>query len=94
MKIQEMRSSILHLNKKMDVGQQKTIVQPDEAIDHQAKTLECELDEPRWSIISFDRVEGSGLTYNQAVELLSVRDSLNIAGLCVVTDEAAASIIR
>jgi len=50
----------------------------------------CELDEPRWSVVSFDRREGAGLTYVQAIELLNELDSRKVAGLCIVTDRAAA----
>ena len=49
----------------------------------------CELDEPRWSVVSFDRREGGGLTYSKAVELLNELDCRKVAGLCIVTDQAA-----
>jgi hypothetical protein len=48
-----------------------------------------DLDEPRWSVVSFDQREASGLTYHQAVELITELDSHSVAGLCLVTDEAA-----
>ena len=51
-----------------------------------------ELEEPRWAVISFERRERSGLTYQQAARLLSELDSRRVAGLAVVTDEAAAKI--
>ena len=51
-----------------------------------------ELDEPRWAVISFERREGAGLTYQQAAQLLSELDSKRVAGLAIVTDEAAAKI--
>ena len=51
-----------------------------------------ELDEPRWAVISFERREGAGLTYHQAAQLLSELDSKKVAGLAIVTDEAAAKI--
>lgn len=51
-----------------------------------------ELDEPVWSVISFERCEASGLTHAQAVEKLVELECQNIAGLCIVTDDAAARI--
>lgn len=52
----------------------------------------AELEEPRWAVISFERREGAGLTYQQAAQLLSELDSRKIPGLAIVTDEAAAKI--
>ena len=51
-----------------------------------------ELDEPRWAVISFERREAAGLTYQQAAQLLSELDSRRVAGLAVVTDEAAGKV--
>jgi hypothetical protein len=51
-----------------------------------------ELDEPRWAVISFERREGAGLTYQQAAQLLRELDSRRVAGLAIVTDEAASKI--
>jgi hypothetical protein len=55
-------------------------------------TNESELSEARWSVISFDRCEASGLTYQQAAEKREALEKQNIAGLCIVTDEAAARV--
>jgi hypothetical protein len=51
-----------------------------------------ELDLPAWSVISFEKVEGSGLTYPEALRLQEELESRSVAGLCVVTDEAASRI--
>ena len=51
-----------------------------------------ELEEPRWAVISFERREGAGLTYKQAAQLLGELDSRKVAGLAIVTDEAAAKV--
>ena len=51
-----------------------------------------ELEDPRWAVISFERREGAGLTYQQAAQLLGELDSKKVAGLAIVTDEAAAKI--
>lgn len=48
-----------------------------------------ELDLPRWSVVSFDTCEASGLTYRAAVEVLAQKEDEGVYGLCIVTDEAA-----
>jgi hypothetical protein len=48
-----------------------------------------ELDEPRWSVVSFDKREAGGLTYRQATELMSFLEGRRVNGLCIVTDESA-----
>ncbi|HUR99639.1 MAG TPA: hypothetical protein VMZ26_16355 [Pyrinomonadaceae bacterium] len=48
-----------------------------------------ELGQPRWSVVSFDACEASGLTYSDAVKLLSEKEAAGVYGLCIVTDEAA-----
>jgi hypothetical protein len=47
-----------------------------------------ELDTPFWSVISFDQVEASGLTYAQAATLVNELSSSGKTGLCLVTDVA------
>jgi len=49
----------------------------------------CELDESRWSVVSFDRREGSRLSYAEAIALMKHLDTEKVTGLCIVTDEAA-----
>jgi hypothetical protein len=48
-----------------------------------------ELDQPSWSVVSFDACEAAGLTYHAAVQLLAEKEEAGVYGLCVVTDEAA-----
>ena len=48
-----------------------------------------ELDQPAWSVISFEKCEASGLTYPQAMNKLAELESQKASGLCIVTDEAA-----
>jgi hypothetical protein len=55
-------------------------------------TTESELSASRWSVISFERCEASGLTYEQAAERLRDLEKQKVTGLCIVTDEAAARI--
>lgn len=49
-----------------------------------------ELSLKRWAVISFDKCEASGLTYTGAMQRMAELDKQRIAGLCIVTDEAAA----
>jgi hypothetical protein len=51
-----------------------------------------ELDQRSWSVISFERCEESGLAYLAAVKKLESLESRGIAGLCIVTDDAARNI--
>jgi hypothetical protein len=55
----------------------------------ESKTTRSELDLPQWSVVSFDAVEGSGLTYSAAAALLTEREKAGVYGLCIITDEAA-----
>ena len=50
---------------------------------------ESELTSAQWSVVSFDKCEASGLTYADAAKLLAELDEKRVAGLCIVTDEAA-----
>ena len=43
-----------------------------------------ELSEARWSVISFERCEADGLTYEQAIEKRGELERQKIAGLCRV----------
>ena len=53
------------------------------------ETRATELDQPRWSVVSFDACEASGLTYPAAVKVLAEKEAAGVYGLCIVTDEAA-----
>ncbi len=48
-----------------------------------------ELERQEWSVISFGRPEAKGLTYAEAVQLIADFEKRGIAGLCIVTDDAA-----
>lgn len=94
MKIQEMRSSILHLSRKTEPKVKNNVfdlrVIGDPALDEVLPgELESELEKPIWSVVSFDQQQAGGLTYKQAIVLLSELDAYDISGLCIVTDEAA-----
>jgi len=51
-----------------------------------------ELNEPRWSVVSFERCEASHLSFADARAKLAELESKKVAGLCIVTDEAAARV--
>ena len=98
MRIQEMKPGILHLRKKMEnEGQQEfyesstadAAFAGEQPADVDLSATESELSQPRWSLVSFERREAGGLTYPQAVSLMAELDSKGVAGLCIITDEAA-----
>jgi len=104
MKIQEMRSGILHLPRRAEAKSRTEIFEP--VIPPQAEQAPqaaepapaaaqiCELDEPRWSVVSFDEIEAGGLTYRQAAALQSTLELNDVNGLVIVTDEAARRVPR
>ena len=51
-----------------------------------------ELDQPIWSVISFESCEAVGLVYDEAFKKLEELEAQRIAGLCIVTDTAAARV--
>ena len=51
-----------------------------------------ELDQPIWSVISFERCEAERLVYEEAFKKLEELETQRIAGLCIVTDAAAARV--
>ena len=55
-----------------------------------AEVQQSELDEPIWSVVSFERIEASNLSYSDAVTKLAELDQKHVSGLCIVTDDAAA----
>ncbi len=48
-----------------------------------------ELNEFRWSVITFENCAVKGLTYNEAFDWREKLHKQGLAGLCIVTDEAA-----
>jgi len=51
-----------------------------------------ELDQPIWSVISFERVADSGIDHAAAIKLMSDLEDQGVPGLCTVTVDAAARI--
>ena len=96
MKIQEMRPGVLQLNRKLAAEKTEGFFDifsgssaPEDVTEPSAPLILSELDQPRWSVVSFDRREASGLGYRQAAALMEDLDSRGVAGLCIITDEAA-----
>jgi hypothetical protein len=100
MRIQEMRPGILHLRKKMEnEGPDEyfndtadtAIVGEQAPLPADTRTVEAvsDLEQPRWSLVSFERIEAGGLTYKQAIALMAELDNHGIPGLCIITDQAA-----
>ena len=54
--------------------------------------LSSELESPVWSVISFERVEASGLDRDSAAKLTSELDAKGVAGLCIVTNHVASRV--
>lgn len=99
MRIQEMRSGISHLKKRMGssggdnylslAAAREALARDEELV---STSQECDLDQPLWSLVSFDRREAGGLTYAQAVHLMTELDAMDVPGLCIVTDDAASKL--
>lgn len=54
-----------------------------------AKDFSSELNEPRWSVVSFETCVAKSLTYAEAEQKLNELIAANVSGLCIVTDETA-----
>ena len=63
-----------------------------ESVLQETRTAASELEEPRWSVVSFEGLAASGLTYAQAAKIITELENEKVAGLCLVTDEAAANL--
>lgn len=48
-----------------------------------------ELNESRWSVISFEKCEASSLTYDEAARKLKKLSKAGLSGLCIVADEVS-----
>jgi hypothetical protein len=53
-----------------------------------------ELNEARWSVISFDKCAAKNLNYYEAEQKLKELEEADISGLCIVTDETAQRIAK
>ena len=92
MKIQEMRSGNLHLARRREADERESPFlsrASDVSVQPEQPKTSCELDQRLWSVISFERCEAAGLTYEQAAQLQAELDSRGVNGLCIVTNAAA-----
>lgn len=98
MRIQEMRSGIAHLRRRIDDQRPNEILEMRSMLEAELPPVpepaapvdpRSELDELRWAVVSFERTEASGLTYKKALQWMNELDLQGVAGLCLVTDEAA-----
>lgn len=77
---------------KASAAKKKEVVPSNE--NAQAKDAASEINARRWSVVSFESVAAKNLTYNDAVKKLKRLEAKKIAGLCIVTNEAAAKISK
>jgi hypothetical protein len=61
-----------------------------EATENDANELETQ----QWSVVSFEGVAMSGLSYEEARQWVEKLNAQKISGLCIITDEAAARISK
>ena len=54
-----------------------------------SKDFPSELSAPHWSVVSFESRIASNLTYDKAIKKIIQLEAKKVAGLCIVTDEAA-----
>ena len=69
----------------------RTNEKPEDEIAYAVRRL-SELNEPRWSVVSFEICVANNLTYAQAEQKLKELEAAKVSGLCIITDEAAARI--
>mgnify|MGYP003551763804 CR=1 FL=1 len=48
-----------------------------------------ELSEPMWSVVTFETVAASSLSYDEAQNLAAKLEKEKVSGICIITDEAA-----
>lgn len=72
--------------KSEEIKSEETIAAEDEP--------KSELEMPIWSVITFDEIAASNLTYTEAAEKLEQLKAEKVSGLCVVTDETAARMTK
>lgn len=53
-----------------------------------------DLSKPQWSVVAFDGLAASGITYHEAMAKMAQLTGENVSGLCIITDEAAARLVK
>ncbi|MGI8493771.1 MAG: hypothetical protein ACR2L1_00475 [Pyrinomonadaceae bacterium] len=72
----------------------ETEMSEEQAAQSSAPETTGELELANWSVITFEGVAVSGLTYEEARKWLGKLSEQKISGLCIVTDEAAARMAK
>ncbi|MEZ5427814.1 MAG: hypothetical protein R2747_16210 [Pyrinomonadaceae bacterium] len=76
--------------KEVVTAQEEKVVPAEEAASEE--DFSSELNEPRWSVVTFEKCVARGLTYDEAFQKMEELRKENLSGLCILTDEAAARI--
>ena len=63
-------------------------VAPADAVQNDER-FPSELSETRWSVITYETVAASGLSYPEAADLAAKLKSERVSGICIITDDAA-----
>ncbi len=97
MRIQDMKSGAIHLDRKPDIEREFGGFESRAASEALAGFVdvdlkECEIESPMWAVVSFEKTEENGLTYGEASQKIAELETRRVPGLCIVTDEAAARI--
>lgn len=74
--------------KSEDLEKKEETTQENEEVSSE-ETISSELNEPVWSVVSFEKSLKNNLTYDEALELMEKSKAKKISGLCIITDEAA-----
>lgn len=75
---------------KTSAAKNKKSARSDESASVEDST--SEINEPHWSVVSFEKCVAANLTYAEAVAEIERLRKQRVSGLCIVTDEAAARI--
>ena len=78
------RVEVLQLANKMENKKAEPTVK-----DISEQKILSELSASRWSVVSFEECVANNLSYDEAAKKLNELKQQNIAGLCIVSDEAA-----
>lgn len=81
-----------HISDEAATAQNPEIAPAVEAVSDEF--FQSELNDPRWSVVSFEKSEATELTYDEAAKKLQELEINGVFGLCIVTNEAAKKVKR
>lgn len=90
-----MNSKIMNVTllakEKMENNEEKELQEMDQAdeLTEEVENFTSELDKSCWSIVTYNSVAVSHLTYQEAVKWADDLKKQGVSGLCIITDEAA-----